>query len=121
MGLDQYATTHKHLNEDGSPEGDGHEIARWRKHADLQGWMTELWRKKSLPAENDDFNLTPLRIEAEDLDALEAAVKDGKLPHTEGFFFGSSMPEDTEIDLIFIERARGCIKLGEYVFYDSWW
>ena len=38
MGLDQYAYV---LREDGETL----EIARWRKHPDLHGWMEKLWVK----------------------------------------------------------------------------
>ena len=67
------------------------EIAYWRKHPDLHGWMQKLYRKRG--GENEDFNLSPLRLDAADIDALEKAVAKNRLPHTQGFFFGESQPE----------------------------
>ena len=57
----------------------------------------------------------------EDLAALEQAVMEERLPETSGFFFGSSQPEDMDLDLKFIVDARAAITAGNAVFYTSWW
>lgn len=91
----------------------------WRKHPDLHGWMERLYRKKG--GMDEDFNCASVRLTLEDLDALEAAIKNRKLPHTEGFFFGQSTGDEAEVDLKFVEKAREAINNGHAIYYDSWW
>jgi hypothetical protein len=126
MGLDQYAfSVEKHhvtAEVDFStdfPKDDVDEIAYWRKHPNLQGWMQRLYRKKG--GESANFNCVPVVLEASDLDALEHDVLNDLLPETIGFFFGMSSPEDKEDDLKFIEKARAAIQSGRVVYYSSWW
>ena len=53
---------------------------------------------------------------------LERKTRLRELPHTEGFFFGTSQyPEDEKATLEFIAKARKAIQEGSYVAYDSWW
>ena len=95
------------------------EIAYWRKHPGLQGWMQKLWESKG---NEGDFNGDELELTWEDLDALEADVKENRLPLTSGFFFGR--PSDDyykEHDLEFIKKARAEIFSGLKVFYNSSW
>lgn len=95
------------------------EIAYWRKHPGLQGWMQKLWESKG---NEGDFNGDELELTWEDLDALEADVKENRLPLTSGFFFGR--PSDNhykEQDLEFIKKARAEIFSGLKVFYNSSW
>ena len=54
-------------------------------------------------------------------DRLEPEVRNNTLPHTVGFFFGESLPEDREVDLLFIARAREALARGLKVYYTSWW
>lgn len=136
MGLDQYAYS-KNSN------GDEVELAYWRKHNRLQGWMEELWYSKGKPnydpTNNDvlgDFNCVSLYLDAQDLDDLEEAVCAKALPSTGGFFFGDDSfsweDEDgeqykgydyyyKELDMEFIEKARNEINKGNKVFYSCWW
>ena len=67
------------------------EIAYWRKHPNLHGWMAQLWLKRegNELREADNFNGIEMELTAEDLDDLELAVKKRQLPATSGFFFGS--------------------------------
>lgn len=140
MGLDQYAMAvmpHKE-NTDLSigwtrEDGDGKvtEIAYWRKHANLQGWMENLYVRKceanGISPNCDErwggvvFNCQPLRLTFQDLADLEQAVTGNDLPHTTGFFFGESHPETRKDDLAFIEKARQAIGMDMEVYYDSWW
>ena len=99
---------------------------QWRKHPDLHGWMEELWLRKGGQGHEgmdgpNTFNCVPVLLEAADLDALETAVREGALPHTEGFFFGRSGPEDVSGDLEFVAKARAAIAEGKFVYYTSWW
>lgn len=122
MGLDQYAHVRRAALPspvDFTAEPGDVFLQSWRKHPNLQGWMEALYRKKGGKAE--DFNCAAVEITLEDLEALEQAVKSDALPETTGFFFGVSQPEDRELDLEFIEKARDAIAAGGSVFYSSWW
>jgi len=139
MGLDQYATARKGeprtvkseytytdqdgIEKEGSEEylewDDSIELANWRKHPNLQGWMEELWREKGGEGE---FNCVEVEITLEDLDALEATLDEEELPETAGFFFGDNADSHyAETDREFIVQARAAIKQDYTVVYSSWW
>ena len=97
------------------------EIAYWRKHPSLHGWMDQLWQRKN-PEDMSTFNGVELELTWEDIDELEQAVRHGQLPFTEGFFFGK--PADNayyEEDLKFCLNAKAELFLGLKVFYNSSW
>lgn len=123
MGLDQFARTIDR-------EGNKVEIAYWRKHPNLQGWMENLWESKGRPGlpENHesgmmgDFNCIDLELDHEDIDSLESAIIGMNLPETKGFFFGEDSDEYyREKDLEFISKARESLENGLTVVYYSWW
>lgn len=123
MGLDQFARTI-------DSNGNRIEIAYWRKHPNLQGWMSDLWEEKGkpgLPEDNEgdmlgDFNCIPLELTREDIDDLEDAILNNVLPKTVGFFFGNDSDNHyREQDLEFIRKAREALDSGLTVVYDSWW
>ena len=139
MGLDQYATARKGeprkvpqtwttTDADGNEEevveyynewDDEIQLAEWRKHPNLQGWMQELYYEKGGEGE---FNCVDLELTLEDLDALEATLDEEELPETVGFFFGTDSSDYyAETDREFIVQARAAIKQGYKVFYSSWW
>lgn len=122
MGLDQWAwrISRKNALSEISIVDDsrGDEIYYWRKVPDLHGWMENLYREKG---GKEKFNCEVVQLTEEDLDRLEKDVKQSKLPHTEGFFFGVQSPEDDESILEFIDKARKVINEGDCVYYDSWW
>ena len=96
------------------------ELAYWRKHPSLHGWMEKLAERKNL--EYSSFNCVELELTWEDIDELEQAVRHGQLPFTEGFFFGK--PADNvyyEEDLKFCVNAKAELFLGLKVFYNSSW
>lgn len=109
------------------------EIAYWRKHPSLHGWMEKLWlRKNGFASTNEQqfiedkeppsFNGIELELTWEDIDKLEYTVRHGKLPFTKGFFFGK--PSDNhyyEDDLKFCVDAKAELFLGLKVFYNSSW
>ena len=98
---------------------DSIELATWRKHPNLQGWMQELYYEKGGEGE---FNCVDVELTLEDLDALEATLDEEELPETVGFFFGSNADDHyAEADREFIVQARAAIKQGYKVFYSSWW
>ena len=49
------------------------EIAYWRKHPNLQGWMEQLWIRKG--GNEGSFNGIELELTWDDLDELERAVR----------------------------------------------
>jgi hypothetical protein len=153
MGLDQYAYIankqghraewydgaefNKETNEFENPNiTKPQEIAYWRKHPNLQGWMEKLWlRKNGYPTDNrdqfiqnkqplDDFNGVELELTWDDVDKLEKDIKAGSVAKlgTKGFFFGD--PSDDyyrKQDLQFCIDAKAELFLGRKVFYNSSW
>ena len=107
------------------------EIAYWRKHPNLQGWMESLWIKrmheanKELPEDNgfgSSFNGIELELTIDDIDQLEKDVLANNLPSTSGFFFGDDSDDYyQEQDLKFIKQARAELFCGLKVFYNSSW
>lgn len=138
MGLDQYAYTaakagaqaeyyadENYGKEDGDPikVGKPRELAYWRKHPNLHGWMEALWMEKNPGAHLEtSFNGIELELNWDDLDRLEEAVNAGTLPTTTGFFFGDASDEYYQPqDLEFIKFARAELFCGLHVFYNSSW
>jgi hypothetical protein len=119
MGLDQFAFA---VSSNGSKE----EIAYWRKHPNLQGWMEDLWVSKGSPNAHEnspnEFNCVPVELTHEDLESLENAITNNEMPSTTGFFFGSDSDDHyKEQDLEFVRKAREALDSGLTVMYDSWW
>jgi hypothetical protein len=95
------------------------ELAYWRKHPNLHGWMQQLWESRG---NEGAFNGDELELTAQDLDDLELAVTHGQLPTTGGFFFGNPCDEHyREQDLEFVKNARAELFMGLKVFYNSSW
>ena len=96
------------------------ELAYWRKHPNLHGWMERLAESKNL--EYNSFNGVELELTWEDLDELERSVTHSELPSTQGFFFGENADDHyREQDLEFVKNARAELFLGLKVFYNSSW
>ena len=95
------------------------ELAYWRKHPNLHGWMKRLWESQG---NTGSFNGDELELTWQDLDALEQAVRHQQLPGTSGFFFGNNADQEYyQDDLAFIKNARAELFLGLKVFYNSSW
>jgi len=95
------------------------EIAYWRKHPNLHGWMRKLWESQG---NEGDFNGDELELTWDDLEVLELDVIAGTLPGTTGFFFGNDADDHyREQDLKFIRDARAELFCGLKVFYNSSW
>ena len=123
MGLDQYARARRGeaiVDDEGyTYYEDSMELAYWRKHPNLQGWMEELYYEKGGEGE---FNCVDVELTLEDLDSLEATLDNEALPETVGFFFGGNADDHyAEADREFIVAARAAIKQGYTVVYSSWW
>ena len=143
MGLDQYAYVGYAGQRDEYYEQDGEfsggewvtkgevsrpqELAYWRKHPNLQGWMENLWIEKGKPNTGDtdaDFNCIELELTWDDIDRLEKDIKSGAMAKldTTGFFFGNRSDDYyKEHDLQFCIDAKAETFLGRKVFYNSSW
>ena len=100
------------------------EIAYWRKHPNLHGWMERLWNHRTTEGGwgGHTFNGIELELTYEDLEILEQDVIAGALPGTSGFFFGNDADEHyRKDDLEFIKNARAELFMGLKVFYNSSW
>ena len=127
MGLDMWATKSKETDEKII------NIADWRKHNRLHGYMQQLWEDKGCPNSNGDtpetFNCVPLELDKEDLEELKATILTRALPETQGFFFGhdsydwskDELKEADLYDLEFVTNALKALKDGYKVHYNSWW
>ena len=106
-----------------SPISKPHEIAYWRKHPNLHGWMEQLWNSRNGGNEDgSNFNGIELELTWEDLEVLELDIIAGTLPNTTGFFFGNDSDDHyREQDLKFIRDARAELFCGLKVFYNSSW
>lgn len=123
MGLDMYAYRASQAN---SEYDDNREIAYWRKHPNLHGWMQRLWEEKGRPGLTEDedpmFNGIELELTWDDIDRLEKDIKLGKLPSTSGFFFGRDADDHyKQYDLEFCKNAKADLFLCQRVFYNSSW
>jgi hypothetical protein len=126
MGLDMYLFAEK--------DGIKTEIGYWRKCPDLHGYFEQLWNDRGQPMPEGrkkdedplgmgDFNCIPLELSLKDINNVMKAIRNRKLPHTEGFFFGSSDNDKEQIknDLEIFKEAKEYIREGYKVYYDSWW
>lgn len=97
-------------------------LHRWRKHPDLHGWMRHRWNMKRSGLLNKVFgHKQRVPLDMQDLDLLEHAVCNGKLPKTTGPFFDHSLGNEMEADMAFIAAARQELAAGKFVYYTSWW
>jgi len=125
MGLDQYG-----LRKKGTENAE--QIAYWRKHNALHGWMENLWIAKGRPFvgtkqkgnEKSNFNSIPIELTEDDLIQLGIDTKNYHLPKTKGFFFGTDSSEDPnrlkEV-LDFVEAGLESIREGYEIAYYAWW
>jgi len=123
MGLDQYASARKGeptIDEDGCKEWkDNIELGEWRKHPHLQGFMESVYHDNG---GTEEFNCVDVELSINDIDNLEANIKEASLPETEGFFFGNDSSEYyREQDLEFCTNARKALEDGYTIVYSSWW
>lgn len=65
------------------------ELAYWRKHPDLHGYIV-----KTFADGVDDCQV--IELKEADVRMIRTAVRNEKLPYTSGFFFGASSPSDKE-------------------------
>ncbi len=109
MGLDQYAFARK----EGQAEV---KLMQWRKHANLEGWMANLYHSRGGAG---DFNCVDLKLREEDLDRLQEECQN--LETARGFFWGESHPDDDVDTQEFISLAYKRLNDGWTIIYTSWW
>ena len=108
MGLDQYAFATKGENKI--------ELMYWRKHANLEGWMANLYAQRG---GRGDFNCVELQLFKNDLVSLKRDCDN--LEVASGFFWGQSTDEDAHSTRDFIDSALAYIDMGYTITYTSWW
>ena len=109
MGLDQYAFARKSGEEDT-------EIMYWRKHANLEGWMANLYARRGGKGQ---FNCIELKLTEADLDKLTDEYLG--LTKSAGFFWGESYPKQNEDTAEFLSKAEKYLADGYEIIYSSWW
>ena len=119
MGLDHGFNTVLKTHEGEEVHG---EIAVFRKHPNLHGWIEKEWRNQVQPDETEDFNCVHFYLDLDTINRLQAANENDALPPTTGFFFGSDAD-----DLYRDELNNACLDMkqalkdGYEVYYWSWW
>jgi len=131
MGLDMYLEGKKYIWTDWAhPEKsvmeDGFklrektlELGYWRKHPNLHGYIVQNF------AHGVD-NCLDIDLNIENLEQLLSAVESDSLPETQGFFFGTSLPEDKEPSINILHGAIKWLKEKEtgvsrsVVYRASW-
>lgn len=108
MGLDQYAFARKGEEKT--------EIMYWRKHANLEGWMANLYHARG---GEGNFNCVDLKLSEEDLLKLQLQHRD--LPKSEGFFWGETTDYKVDDTQVFIDKALEMMKDGYEIIYTSSW
>jgi hypothetical protein len=119
MGLDQYAFARKGTGDSlqaDLDDGNGFEIQYWRKHANLEGWMSDLYKSRGGEGE---FNCVELQLFDEDIAELEKVH--ATLETSIGFFWGQTYPEHVEETQAFIDKAKEALANGYKIIYTSWW
>lgn len=117
MGLDMYLTGRKVLFskfmetpivEDDFPVVTIEvELGYWRKHPDLHGYIVAQFA-------NGEDNQKPIELNADDITNIIEAIRNLKLPKTEGFFFGASntSEEQQAKDIKVFQKALEWLKSG---------
>ena len=131
MGLDQMAYRIKRgiINEevpynkktnglDENPDSGFEEISTWRKHYELDEWMTDLYWKKGGKGNDGMFNCCWMKLSKLDLTELEVCLLKGEISYND---WPSEIDTQKEYDLNFIKKAKKIIEDGFDVFYSNWW
>jgi len=96
-------------------------LMTWRKHADLNKWMEDLYVSKG---GTGVFNCTPMPLTREDICNLKMHLQvNGNAYEVrgQGFFWGQTREEDIALDHAFIDKALNAIDEGYEVYYYCWW
>lgn len=95
------------------------ELGYWRKHPDLHGFIVNTF------ADGVD-ECQQIELERKDLVRIIEAVEKKQLPHTEGFFFGSTDGSEDEETLQILRKALAWWdskedNLYKDVYYQASW
>ena len=125
MGLDMYLSFQKKgLPEDeyGDSDGESTELAYWRKHPNLHGYIVENFA-------NGVDECQEIRLTLENLLQIQDAIRKEELPETTGFFFGTSYVDEEQrtedIDkiergVVFLLSDAAAMNEHEVVYQASW-
>ena len=97
-----------------------HEIAYFRKHNRLHGWLMKLYYSKG---GKGSFNGDALEITLDDVRHLKCAIKNDNMDDVSGFFWGTQR-FDRSIKKQYNQlcrKIRRAIKDGLVVYYNSSW
>ena len=95
----------------------------WRKHPNLHGYIVNTY------AEGKD-DCQEIMLNANDLEDIACAIELDRLPHTEGFFFGTSEwhEEDKKENAEIFRRAKAWLesypeedRIWNHVYYKASW
>jgi hypothetical protein len=131
MGLDMYLEGEKWLmtdyenpkknkKEDGFPlRTKTLELGYWRKHPDLHGFIVTTF------ADGVD-ECQRIHLGLDNLNTILSAIEGDALPHTEGFFFGTSRPEYCKESIKIIKNAIKWLStkqdnVHKTVYYHASW
>lgn len=110
MGLDMYIFQTK----EGYSNMDS-ELAYWRKHPNLHGYIVNTFK-------NGVDDCEPIELSQVDVIKIYDAVSKDELPFTEGFFFGTSRPEQKTETLNKLREVLDFIKNNKKsVYYQASW
>ena len=107
--------------------GESKEIAYWRKHSDLNGYMSNMYYDRG--GQEDSFNCIPLLLSKEDIEKIIIDHKAHldknnifKVEEARGFFWGQSDISNWEQSLEDFERI---LKETDWdnstIYYHCWW
>ena len=126
MGLDMYLEGKKNLGFNKTQTEDGFELKEktlrlgyWRKHPNLHGYIVQ-----NFAGGKDECQ--EIELSEENINQIIQAIKDKALPHTTGFFFGSSDESYDQPSIEMLEKALAWLKtevIDEWrsVVYQASW
>lgn len=106
--------------------GNSEEIAYWRKHSDLNGYMERMYTNRG---GKESFNCVPLYLKREDIHQIIADIEkhldpncDYEIAESSGFFWGETDREKWENSLDDFKRILDNTDWdNETVYYSCWW
>jgi hypothetical protein len=130
MGLDAYLYRYEGKNRkevDFTHSGEEKELHYWRKHPNLEAFMSDLYFDKGGKGVKsfggiDSFNCCKVELKEQDINTLEELIISDNLPEGGGFFHGGNADDVyKEETLEALKHARNAIEEGDRVYYTSWW
>ena len=126
MGLDMYLKGEKFAQFNKPRQEDGFnissiilELGYWRKHPNLHGFIVEQFA-------NGVDTCQRINLTADNVRQIIKAIKKRSLPHTEGFFFGTSDPSDDQSSIEILEKALKWLeteddRFDREIYYQASW